>query len=495
MPDHSLDPADWQSLRAAAHDLLDLSLDKMQNAREGRVWTPLPNSLKSGLTTSIPDQGSPPEIIADKLAAFLPFGVGNTHPRFFGWVHGAGNPGGILPEIVAAALNANLGGRDHGAIYVEKQVLHWCRQMMGFPDDASGLIFSGTSMATIIALKTARDKRLGFENRKSGAGGSTLTGYTSTQAHVCIARCFDLLGLGSDALRKISCNPDFTLNTDALVAAIQADKDAGLTPFVVIGTAGTVNTGAIDDLDTIANIAAAENLWYHIDGAFAATGMLSDHVRPKLNGLNRADSLAFDFHKWLHVNYDAGCVLIRDADAHRRAFADRPDYLAPATEGLAAANPWPVDYGPELSRGFRALKIWAHLMEHGTEKLGQSITQNCEQAQYLTNLIQQTEHFELLTPTSLNITNFRVSPPNHPDPDALNAQIVTQLQTSGIAAPSTTRLNGILAIRVNITNHRTTTKDLDTLIAATQKIAQSILFGQNTSAGGSQPHKSPHHSN
>ena len=217
--------------------------------------------------------------------------------------------------------------------------------------------------------------------------------------------------------------------------------------------------------------------------------MLSDHVRPKLNGLTRADSLAFDFHKWLHVNYDAGCVLIRDAQAHRHAFADRPEYLAPATEGLAAANPWPVDFGPELSRGFRALKIWAHLLEHGTKKLGASITRNCEQAQYLTTKINETKNLELMAPTSLNITNFRVAPPDHSDLDALNAAIVTELQTTGIAAPSTTRLNGNLAIRANITNHRTTTDDLDILLEATQNIANSLRISENTSAGGSQPPK------
>ena len=470
MSDATLDPANWDVFRNDAHRLLDAAIDQMQAAPEGRVWTPLPDVMKSDLDHPLPNDPSSTADIANKLTALLPYGVGNTHPRFFGWVHGAGNPGGVLADIVAAAMNANLGGRDHGAIYVERQVIDWARQMMGFPTDSSGLITSGTSMGTMVALKVARDKRLNFTNRTGGVNGAGLVGYTSEQAHSCIARAFDMLGLGSDALRKIPCDTDFRMDMSALKDRIKADRAAGLTPFAVIGTAGSVNVGAIDDLSAIADIAAAENLWFHVDGAFGATGILSDTVRPMLNGMERANSLAFDFHKWLHVNYAAGCVLIRDADAHLRAFCERPEYLIGATRGLAAGAPWPVDYGPELSRGFSALKIWAHLLEHGTEKLGRSITRNCKQARLLAGIIDKHPQLTLLAPVNLNIVCFR-----YKSSDASNEEIVVQLQEQGLAAPSTTRINGQLAIRVNITNHRTRDEDMQFLIDHVISIGDSLV--------------------
>ena len=400
MADTTLDPQDWDAFRSDAHGILDKALDKMQTARDGRVWTPLPEAMKSDLNVPLPTTPAGNIDVVAQLSALLPYGVGNTHPRFFGWVHGAGNPGGVLADIVAAAMNANLGGRDHGAIYVERQVIEWARQMMGFAKSTSGLITSGTSMGTIVALKVARDRATGFASRHSGAGDAGLVGYTSDQAHACISQAFDILGLGTDALRKIPVDADFRMDLDVLADCITADRAAGLTPFAMIGTAGSVNVGAVDDLNAIGDIAASEKLWFHVDGAFGATGILSDHVRPLLAGMDRANSLAFDFHKWLHVNYAAGCVLIRDGDAHLRAFSDRPEYLAPAMRGLAAGSPWPVDYGPELSRGFVALKIWAHFLEHGTEKLGRTITRNCEQAHLLASLVDVHPKFGTSLPNS-----------------------------------------------------------------------------------------------
>ncbi len=464
----TLDPKNWDDLRKNAHRLLDASIDRLENAEKGRVWTALPEQIKARLNVKLPATGMSEKQLADQLAEILPYGVGNTHPRFFGWVHGSGNPGGVMAEIVAAAMNANLGGRDHGAIFVERQVLDWARQMMGFPADASGLITSGTSMGTIVALKVARDTAVG-NCRKAGVGQGRLVGYASGQAHSCIARAFDMLGLGSNALRKIPVDDDFRMDLRRLNQQIKTDRKAGYQPFAVIGTAGSVNVGAIDPLNAIADIAAKEGLWFHVDGAFGATGVLSDRVRPLLTGLARAQSLAFDFHKWLHVNYAAGCVLIRDRAAHLASFSDRPEYLIGTSRGLSAGAPWPVDFGPELSRGFIALKIWAHFLEHGTEKLGASITQNCQQADFLAQLINDTRHLSLSAPVALNIVCFR-----HDGSDAMNSEIVTQLQEQGIAAPSTTKITGQTVIRVNITNHRTRNADLDILVRAIIDIAQTL---------------------
>ena len=472
----SLDPVDWGVFRASAHQMLDAAISRMETASQGPVWTEFPDEMKSTFRTELSRHGKGASQTQANIEALLPYGVGNTHPRFFGWVHGSGTPGNLMADIAACAMNANLGGRDHGAMYVEKQVVKWCRELFGFPADSSGLVVSGTSIATIIALKTARDHFLGFYNRKTGLAERQLVGYTSTQTHTCVSRAFDILGIGSDALRKIPVNERFEMDIESLKSAIQADKSNGLTPFTVIGTAGAVNVGAIDDLIAISAIAKAEKLWFHIDGAFGASGVLSEKLKPRLEGIRHADSLAFDFHKWMHVNYDAGFVLIRSEAVHRRAFSERPDYLKGAERGLAAGNPWPVEYGPELSRGFRALKIWAQLNENGTEKIGRLIDQNCEQAAYLGELVAAHEWMEVLAPITMNICCFRYIVPGMDVEalDTLNDDIVITLQLEGIAVPSTTLIHGVNAIRVCITNHRTKFSDLELLVREVSRIGSQL---------------------
>lgn len=466
---HSLDPENWPDFRQAAHDMLDAAMDELQGAAEGPVWQPLPDRIKQTLQVPLPTQGEPIDIVQQHLQALLPYGVGNTHPRFFGWVHGAGTPTGLIADITAAVMNANLGGRDHGAMYVEKQVVAWVREMFGFPEGASGLVVSGTSMATIIALKVARDAALGNAARQAGVGGTRLVGYASNQAHNCVARAFDLLGLGADALRAVPVSAAYEMDVEALTVMIKEDRAAGFEPFLMVGTAGSVNVGAFDDLEQLADLAASQDMWLHIDGAFGAAGILSKALQPRLKGIERADSLAFDFHKWLHVNYDAGFVLIRDGAAHLAAFSSRPDYLQAAERGLAAGNPWPVEYGPELSRGFRALKIWTQIANHGTQALGGMISKNCAQAQLLANLVTAHPDLNLLAPVASSVVCFRYG-----DNDAINGEIVMQLQTSGIAAPSVTTLDGQVAIRVNITNHRTQDSDMGLLVDEVVKIGTGL---------------------
>lgn len=473
----TLDPENWDDFRARAHAMLDRAVDKMQTATEGRVWTPLPDDLKAQLLENLPPEGRAENEIDKTLRSLLPYGVGNTHPRFMGWVHGSGTPSGIIAELVAAAMNANAGGRDHAAIHVERQLVRWVRDLFGFPDTASGLTVSGTSMATFIALKVARDAALDFASRQDGVASARLVAYTSGQAHACNARAVDMLGLGSDALRQIPCDSALHMDVGALKDAIERDRAEGNVPFAVIGTAGTVNTGAIDDLGALADIAGDERLWFHVDGAFAASGIISEKLKPRLKGIERADSIAFDFHKWLHVNYDAGFVLIRDETLHRRAFSLRPDYLKGTERGLAAGNPWPVEYGPELSRGFRALKVWAHLQEFGTDRLGAAISANCVLIEKLAGMVDEAPDLERLAPIETSICCFRYRTRAVPDDriDQINEEIVTRLQESGIAAPSTTRIDGQLAIRVNITNHRTRDDDLDILIRAIRQLAPEAM--------------------
>jgi glutamate/tyrosine decarboxylase-like PLP-dependent enzyme len=264
------------------------------------------------------------------------------------------------------------------------------------------------------------------------------------------------------------------MDLDALQDLITQDRNQGYQPFCVVGTAGTVNVGSIDDLNGLANIAKAEGLWFHVDGAFGSTAMISDKIRPRLAGLSRADSLAFDFHKWLHVNYSAGCVLVRDGVSHRQSFADRAEYLRGADSGLAAGDYWPVDYGPELSRGFLSLKVWAQVKYYGAKKLARAIEMNCEQATQLGALVKAEPKLELLAPVALNIVCYRFVAEDA-DMNEINDAIVLAMHTSGIAVPSVTRLNGQVAIRVNLTNHRTESRDLELLVSETLRLGAELV--------------------
>jgi len=479
----SLDPQDWEAFRQLAHRMLDEAVDYMADVRQRPVWQPVPESAKARLREPVPTEGEPLEAICEEFrTTILPYATGNIHPRFFGWVHGSGQAGNLVAETLAAAMNSNCGGRDHGAIYVEQEVIAWCKRIFGFPEAASGLLLSGTSMANLVALGVARhaadpDARV----RGLCRGAEPLLAYVSAEAHESVSRAMEVLGLGSSALRKIAVRPDFTIDLEALREAIREDRAAGARPFCVIGCAGTVNTGAIDDLDALAGLCAAEKLWFHIDGAFGALAMFSETLRPRLKGIEKADSLAFDFHKWMHVQYDAACVLVRRGDLHRAAFSMRPPYLQRLPRGLGAGEDWPSDLGPELSRSFRALKIWFAMKQHGIRRLGDSIEQNCAQAHYLNERVAREPELEILAPASLNIVCFRYrgEAMSEAELDRLNEEVTADVQESGVAAPSTSRIRGHLAIRANITNHRTRREDLDLLVNAVLEAARARIAGHN----------------
>ncbi|EGF32561.1 Pyridoxal-dependent decarboxylase [Oxalobacteraceae bacterium IMCC9480] len=445
--------------------MLDDMLDYQQHLRERPVWQPIPAGAREAFKEALPRE---PGTLADAHATFLqsvlPYGPGNAHPGFFGWVQGGGTPVGMMAELLAAGLNANLGGRDQMPIVVEQQVLQWVRELFDFPADASGLFVTGASMANMIALLVARTRALGTAVRERGVSGHRLVAYTSAGAHGCIAQAMDLTGIGFDALRRIPENANFEMDIALLESAIDADIAAGLQPFFIAGTAGTVDVGAVDNLAAIADIAARHGIWFHVDGAYGALGMLSPEVAPQLAGIERADSIAFDFHKWGQVPYDAGFVIVRDGRQHLDTFASPAAYLRRETRGMAAGSPWPCDFGPDLSRGFRALKTWFTLTVYGSDQLGRMIADTCALARYLVQQIALHPALELMAPVALNIVCFRY---HCADPDRVNAAIAVDLQESGIAAPSITTVHGQLVLRAAIVNHRTTAADVDALIHAT----------------------------
>jgi len=469
-----LDPDNWAEFRAQSHHMLDDMVDYLQHIRQRPVWQPANADVRQRFQMPLPAKGTDMGALHDEFMQYiLPYAVGNAHPGFMGWVHGGGTPVGMMAEMLAAGLNANLGGRNQVPLEVERQVIAWMRDLFGFPEHASGVLTTGTSAATTIAMITARNVALGDSVMTDGMGGQTkrLTAYASIEVHGCVDRVLTMIGLGHDALRRIPCNDEYQIDLVALQHQIAADRAAGFTPWLIVGNAGTVNTGAIDDLSGLAEIAREQGAWFHVDGALGALGMLTTDIAPRLKGIGCADSLALDFHKWGQVPYDAGMVLIRDGDQHRHSFVAANAYLQREEEGLAADSPWPCDYGIDLSRGFRALKVWFTLKAYGSDQMGAMISNCCHLATYLAQQVNQIAQVKLMAAVSLNIVCFRycgdgtLSPEQY---DVINRAMVRHIQISGLAAPSLTILHGQAVIRVAIVNHRTSRQDIDCLLAATQ---------------------------
>jgi aromatic-L-amino-acid decarboxylase len=479
-PEESLDPEDWEVLRALGHRMVDDMLTYLQTVRERPVWQPVPDQVKSHLRLSLPiePQGAD-EAYRDFVEHVLPHPMGTIHPRFWGWVIGTGTPFGALAEMLAATMNPNLGGGEHVANYVERQVLDWCKEMLGYPLEASGLLVSGGSLANLVALTVARNTQAGYDMRTQGlyAAPRHLMFYGSTEMHSCLEKAVELLGLGRESLHQIPVNAGYQIDLVALEKAIESDRAAGHQPIGLIGNAGTVNTGAIDPLDALADIARRENLWFHVDGAFGALAAVSPELRPLVKGMERADSLAFDLHKWMYMPIEVGCVLVRSERAHRQAFSLTPEYLSHFERGVAGGSHWFNEYGPQLTRGFRALKVWLSLKEHGIAKYGRIIKQNVDQCRYLAGLVEAAPELELLAPVPLNIVCFRFKAAGLNDEalNRLNQTIMFELHEQGIAVPTYTMLAGKFAIRVAHTNHRTRRDDFDVLVREVVRLGNELM--------------------
>ncbi len=462
-----LDPAtpeEWAALRARGHRMLDAMFDHLETLRDRPLWQPAPAEAAAALGTAKPPLGPTPlaEIEADFMRFVLPYGGGNLHPGFMGWVQGGGTAVGMLAEMLAGGLNANLGGRNHAPIAVERQVAGWVAQLFGYPEGAGGQFLTGASQANFVAVHLARLRTLGARARVDGGRpeAARLVAYASEAVHGCVPRAMELAGLGRDALRLIPTDDKGRIDLAALDGALADDRAAGARPFLLIGSAGTVNTGAIDDLAALADRAEAEGLHFHVDGALGAPAQFSARLRSLLDGIARSDSLAFDFHKLAQVPYDAGFLLVRDEQWQRAAFAADNSYLTRAASGLAAGAWWPCDTGPDLSRGFRALKAWFTLRHYGIEALGRVVEQGCDLASHAARRVAADPRLELRAPVALNVVCFGIAGTD----DAGHAAIVEALHAGGRVAPSLTVLDGRRAIRAAFVNHRSTTADADALI-------------------------------
>ena len=475
-----LDPKDWAAFRDLSHAALDDALDYLENVGERPAWEEMPGAAIARLNEPLPQDPTPVADVYDEFSdVIFPYHSGNIHPRFFGWVQGTGTPTGVLADLLASTMNPNVGGRNHGAVYVERAVIRWFLELFKFPYDASGVLTVGTSAANLIAVLVARTRALGTQVRETGVDLSKgrLVAYASSATHSCVRRAFEVSGLGSASLRVLSTDSLHRIDPQRVAHAIAEDRAAGNRPFMIVGNAGTVDVGAIDPLDELADLARSEELWYHVDGAFGATAVLSEELAPRFRGIERADSIAFDFHKWLQVPYDAGCLLVRDGELHRSTFASSPSYLTRMPRGLASAQPWFTDFTIDLSRGFRALKVWFTIKEHGARVLAAAMEENVRQACLLADLVDADADLELLSPVQLNIVCFRyrASAVNEVDLDRFNDELVIRVQESGDAVVSSTTVSGKRAIRVCIVNHRTRDEDLTFTLDSIKRIAAEML--------------------
>jgi aromatic-L-amino-acid/L-tryptophan decarboxylase len=481
-------PVEWSAFRALAHQMVDDMLDHLTRLDEQPAWQPMPRAVREALQARCPSEGvGAAAAYQDFLELILPYPNGNLHPRYWGWVQGNGTPLGMMADMLASGLNPHLAGFNQAPALAEHQVLAWLAEIMGFPRGSGGVLVTGGSMANVLGVTVARHaalKAAGFDVREHGLqpapGGAKpprLLCYGSTETHGWARKAVELLGLGNTAFRRIPAGADYRMDLAALKRAVAADRAAGALPCCVIATAGTVNTGATDDLAAIADFCRSEGIWFHVDGAFGAMLRLSNSLRERVEGVERADSLAFDLHKWGYLPFECACVLVRDGELHRATFAASASYLGDTERGVIAGGLPFADRGIDLTRGFKALKVWLSFKAHGVTAFARLIEQNVGQARYLGDLVEAHPELDLLAPVALNVVCFRYAPRDVAQDrlNAINEEILLRVQESGVAVPSSTVLQGRFALRCANVNHRTRRRDFDTLVAEVVRIGRQVV--------------------
>ena len=476
----TLDPDDWNAFRVLAHRMVDDTLDHLAGLPDDPAWRPMPAKVRAAFKTSVPLDGEGEEAAYEAyLRLVRPYPNGNLHPRFYGWVQGNGTALGAMADFLGAALNPHMAGFDQAPALVEREVIRWLAGVMGFPTGTGGLLVTGGTMANVLGLAVARHARAGFDVRAEGlAAGPQLAVYGSEQTHGWARTAVELLGLGDHAFRRVRADLQDRVDVGAMRTAIRSDREAGIRPVCIMGTAGTVNTGASDDLAVLADLAAEEDLWFHVDGAFGAWAHASDRLRPLVAGLARADSLAFDLHKWGSMPFECACVLVRNDAALEAAFAAPAAYLAPSERGVIAGGLPFADRGVDLTRGFKALKVWMSLRAYGLRRFVAAVERNVDQAHRLAALVDTHPDLERMAEAPMNVVCFRVRPSgtalSESSLDTLNAETLLRLQERGLAVPSSTTLGGRFAIRACFVGHRTTEADVERLVADAVRVGLEV---------------------
>ena len=497
MPRTQPSPAELSptEFRAIGHDLVDRIADFLGSLPDRPVAPDTtPSAIRELLGgSSVPSSGSEPAAIMREAAELLfDHSTFNGHPRFFGYITSSAAPIGALSDMLAATINANCGAWSLSPVAseMERQAVRWVAELIGYPSDAGGLLVSGGNMANIVCLIAALRAQAGWDVRAHGVGGGAgrrLTVYASSEVHTWLQKGADICGLGIDSVRAVPVDASLAMDVNALLAQISEDRERGLQPAVVVGTAGTVSTGAIDPLPELAAICRKNGLWFHVDGAYGAPAAMIEQAPAALAALALADSVAVDPHKWLYAPIEAGCSLVRNREALHDAYAFHPPYYK--FEGDAADPPTNFhEWGPQNSRGFRALKVWATIRQVGRDGYRRMITDDIALAREMYALAEREPELEALT-QSLSITTFRYVPRELADRrhepevaaqlNALNTELLAKLQAEGRVYLSNAVIEDVFALRACIVNFRTGAEDVRAVVEAALEGGREISSRQS----------------
>jgi aromatic-L-amino-acid/L-tryptophan decarboxylase len=477
-PDLDWEPARARAFAERAVDLWEEFLSRLRELPVTRGEDQ--HAVREAVAIPVPEDPMPDdELFAYLREVIFEHSLFAGHPRFAAYITGAGTVPGAAADLLAAGVNMNTGGWMLGpsAVEIELHLTRWFARQFGLPETAGGILVSGGAMANLVALKAARDQRAGWDVRKEGvSAGPPLAMYMSEETHVVSSRGADVLGLGTDAVRKIPVDDGYRIRIDLLREAVRRDRDAGVRPFAVVASAGTVATGAVDPLDGVAEVCADEGLWFHIDGAYGGPAAFTDDLRPLFAGIGRADSIAFDPHKWLYTSHSGGCVVLRDMQLLADSFSIHATYVHQDKERTGRGID-PTQLGPQFSRGFSALRVWVSLLAHGRRAYAERISQDAALARYMGARVEERLDFELACPVGLSICCFRYVPPDLPEGigreeylDRLNERLMTDVQQDGRVFFSNAVLGERFVLRACIVNFRTEAVDLDAMLDVAAEI-------------------------
>ena len=474
-----LDPS-ADELREWGNSVIQFMADYLGDLRDRNVYRRMSSrEIRQRLDSALPINGSDFDALLNIFRDnIIPFSRQNAHPRMFGYVQSPGTPVAAFADLLASTLNANLTvWRSAPApVELERLTIDWVRQILGFNAEAGGLFVSGGSMANLAAIAAARQAK--------DCSSGRLRIYASSETHFSVAKAAALLGIGRENVRHVAVDEHFRIRVDDLVAKITADLEAGYVPFCIVANAGTVNTGAVDPFEEIRKVADRFQLWMHVDGSYGAFAVLAKSARKLFAGIERADSIALDPHKWLYLPVDVGCVIYRAPEIARAAFAHEAEYTRIIGEEADEAFAF-WDYGPELSRRFRALKVWMLLKGVGLDSLAEAIESNLACARHLESIVQASDDFEMAAPVELSIFCFRYVPVRLRNEssqaiDAFNERLLVALQRDGSSYLSNATLGGRFALRGCVLNYRTTLRDMETLLDDLRRVAKSLLASAQT---------------
>lgn len=492
--DLDLSPDEFRTL---GYRVIDMIADYYSNVRDLPVFPPHTSAeVQKVFEESIPIEGQDPAVILDEWRTkVLPNATHLGSPRYFGFVNGSGTMIGTLAEALAASVNMNPGAWKPApaATEIERQTVAWIAELIGYPSKCGGLFTSGGTMANFTAIETALRNVAPYDTTSDGLQKEDSPGrftiYMSDhEGHVSISRVADLLNLGRDAVRRVASKDDFSMDVQDLERVLDEDMANGAVPFCVVAQVGSINVGVIDPLDDIARVCRDRGLWFHADGACGALGAMLPEKKALFRGLEKADSVTLDPHKWLYIPYECGCVLVRDPEKLRRAFSMTAPYLRGTLPTEYTGLDY-LEYGPQMSRGFRALKVWMSLKHHGVEGYRTLLRQNVKCAEHLDRLVRGSPDFEALHEPVLFIYSFRYAPEalrrqadESPDAseeinaylDRLNQQIADEIQLSGDAFLMTSKIRGRVVLRLSICSHRTKLQDIDLVFAKISELGATL---------------------